>query len=70
VTWRGAAHWTGLAFAAIPIPFAINDLVELSAYDVEWWLWPLLILYIAALSGAVYGLVRAIFWVARRIFRR
>jgi hypothetical protein len=62
-----AAHWTGLALAAVPIPFLIGDIVELRPWDFEWWLLPFCIAYALLVCAVIYGLVRGVFWLVGKM---
>jgi hypothetical protein len=68
VRFRGAAHWTGVALALAPVPFAVYDIVHLQLWrDLR--LWAFGIGFTLVLSAVIYGAVRGVFWLINRLRR-
>ena len=63
------AHWIGLGLAAVPVPFAIYDVIMLRLWDAGWWLL-FAAGYTAAICLAIYWTVRGIAKLASLLRRR
>ena len=64
---RGLAHWIAVALALVPVPFAVNDVIQLRLWEAEWWFLPFAVLFTLALSALIYGAVRGVFWLVGRL---
>ena len=60
-------RWIAVVAAAVPIPFEINDAVQLELWNAEWWWWLFALGYAIVLSAAIYGLVRGVAWIFGRV---
>jgi hypothetical protein len=66
---RGAAHWTAVVLALVPVPFVINDTIRFRLWQAEWWWLPFAVIYTLFICALIYAAVRGVFWLIARVRR-